>query len=76
MAEPLALVRAAFRAAFGTPPSDVREEAALGDIPGWDSIGHLKLMTELERRLGRRLTLAQLRGARTVRALVELARSQ
>ncbi len=42
----------AFNAAFGTDPSLVSPESVPADIPGWDSLGHVSLVAELEKVFG------------------------
>lgn len=42
-------VREAFRAAFDTDPTIVTEASVPNDIQGWDSLGHVKLVAELEK---------------------------
>ena len=39
----------AFKAAFDTDPAIVTEGSVPSDIQGWDSLGHVKLVTELEK---------------------------
>jgi len=34
---------------FKCDPSDVTEATGPGDIPGWDSLGHVTLMAEIQR---------------------------
>ena len=47
--ERFAKVCTAFNAAFGTDPSIIRQESVPSDIPGWDSLGHIRLVAELEK---------------------------
>lgn len=42
--------------AFAVAPAEVPEDAAVGQAPGWDSLGHMRLMLAIEARLNRRLT--------------------
>lgn len=42
----------AFAAAFGTDGSMISPESTPGDIPGWDSLGHVRLVVELEKVFG------------------------
>jgi acyl carrier protein len=37
---------------FKCDVSDLSEDTGPGDIPGWDSLGHVALMTEIQKRLG------------------------
>jgi acyl carrier protein len=47
--ELFAQVSAAFNAAFGTDPTNISPESMPADIPGWDSLGHVRLVAELEK---------------------------
>ena len=38
--------------AFQIPTSEVTPELAFGDLPQWDSMGHMELMILLEERFG------------------------
>ncbi|MFT3968483.1 MAG: acyl carrier protein [Sphingobium sp.] len=42
-------------------------------VPGWDSLAHLRIVTELESRFNVRLTMSQIVEARTVAQLSALA---
>ena len=44
----LTKVREAFRAAFDVDPQSVSMQTSASDIPGWDSVGHLSLASNLE----------------------------
>lgn len=44
----LVKVREAFKAAFDIDPELVTMQTAASDIPGWDSVGHLSLASNLE----------------------------
>jgi len=41
-------VREVFKASFDIDPQKVTLETAARDIPGWDSVGHLSLASNLE----------------------------
>jgi acyl carrier protein len=67
-------VAAAFRTAMRLGPDfSLRDEMGFDDVPGWDSIGHMNLVNELETRLGVSLDLQEivaLDSVKAVRALV------
>ena len=42
--------------ALGVPPAQIPPTATIGALPGWDSLGHLRLILSLEERLGRLLS--------------------
>lgn len=41
-----------FGEALNLPPEQVADSMAFGETPGWDSLTHIHLMEELERRYG------------------------
>ena len=42
---------------FMCNPADVTDATGPGDIPGWDSLGHVTLMTEIQRRFGKHVPI-------------------
>lgn len=44
-------IQEAFAATFGVEPQSVTLDTMPKDIPAWDSMGHVALMTSLEERL-------------------------
>ena len=47
--------RALLADALGLPPDQVPDDAAIGQCPSWDSLGHMRLILALEEALGRDL---------------------
>lgn len=43
-------------AAFQLTPTDIRENLSFGDLPQWDSMGHMEVMLALEERFGVEIT--------------------
>jgi acyl carrier protein len=48
----LTTVQGAFKAAFDVDPQSVTIETKPADIPGWDSMGHVALVSSLEQAFG------------------------
>jgi len=48
----LARIQEAFKAVFDIDPQLVSLQTSAGDIPGWNSLGHLSLTTHLEQTFG------------------------
>ena len=42
--------------AFATTPDALPADAMIGEIAGWDSLGHMRLMLAIETQIERRLT--------------------
>jgi len=65
-------VREAFRAAFDVDPQLVTIETTASDIPGWDSVGHLSLASNLEQVFGISLDVDELMEMENVREIVRV----
>lgn len=63
----------AFRAAMRLNPSfALRDDMMYDDVPGWDSLGHMNLVAELESRLGSVLDIDEIVQLDSVGAVREL----
>jgi len=45
-------VRAVVAHALGVPVEKISRECAIGDLPEWNSLGHMLIVTEIERHFG------------------------
>jgi acyl carrier protein len=61
---------------FGVVPASVSRETTAFDIPGWDSVKHVYLLLEVERRLGTRLPTDAAFGLANVGELADLLAKQ
>jgi len=68
----LATVREAFKGAFDIDPQLVSIETSAADIPGWDSVGHLSLASNLEQLFGISLDVDELMEMESVREIVRI----
>ena len=66
------LVQAAMASALGVRPDQVRRDSRREDFAGWDSMGHLNLVMELEAKFGRSLSLDEVMGLNSVADIVEV----
>lgn len=67
------LVAEAFRAAFNLPADfAVSDDLVFEGVPGWDSVGHMKLVMEIETQIGAALDLDEIIGMDSVKAIREL----
>lgn len=58
---------------FKLSPEDMKENAGMSDIPTWDSLAHMDLITALEAELGIRLTgdeIADMQSVGAIRTIV------
>lgn len=68
----LTKVREAFQSAFDVSPQMVSIETTASDIPGWDSVGHLSLSSNLEDIFGISLDVDELMEMESVRDIVRI----
>jgi len=52
--------RALLAGALGCPPEAVLPDCAIGTLPAWDSLAHIKVVLALEERIGRALTTEEI----------------
>lgn len=74
MSEPprVADVKAAIAAVLEIDPTRLADSTAAGELPQWDSLGHLIVVAELEMRFGTRFSMEEILSARTVSDLAHL----
>jgi acyl carrier protein len=65
-------IQEAFRESFGVEPQTITMETAPGDVPAWDSMGHLTLATNLERAFGVSFDVDELMEMETVKAIARI----
>jgi acyl carrier protein len=58
--------------ALDIPPDDLGPDSSMDNTPSWDSIGHLTICMEFERRFGRALDLDTIVTTSSVRDLAAL----
>jgi len=76
MQEILAKVQVAFHDAFGIDPQLVSFETGPDDVPGWDSAGHLFLISNLEQALGVSLDVDDIMEMENVRDIVRVMQAK
>jgi acyl carrier protein len=65
-------VQKAFNSAFEADPQSITLDTAPGDIPAWDSMGHVMLASSLEREFGVNLDVDDLMAMENVREIVRI----
>lgn len=58
--------------ALGCAPESVPADAAIGTLPAWDSLAHLKIVLVLEERIGRQLTTDEILEVTSVETIARL----
>jgi acyl carrier protein len=66
------VVREVIARTFECSPGDVTAESGPGDLPQWDSLGHILLLEALRERIGADIPVERAIEARTVGALAML----
>ena len=67
-------LKALLAAAFQLTPTDIPESLSFGDLPQWDSMGHMEVMLALEEQFGVEITadtIAELTSFAEIGAYVE-----
>jgi len=72
--EILAVVFAMIGQETGMPASEMTAEMTASDVPGWDSLAHIRILLEIGARLGVSIDVEKTYGAATVGDLVPIAR--
>ena len=65
-------VREAFKTVFDIEPQSLTLETSAGDIPGWNSLGHLSLTTHFEQTFGITFDVDELMEMENVREIVRI----
>ncbi|MBV6633828.1 MAG: acyl carrier protein [Alphaproteobacteria bacterium] len=66
----ISALRDVFQKTLGVDPELVTEAAGPDDIPGWDSLGHMTLMTALEQHFGISLSIDDIMEMDTIAAIL------
>ncbi|MGO8756735.1 MAG: acyl carrier protein [Terracidiphilus sp.] len=72
----LGKVQEAFATSFDVDPKSVTIETGPSDIPGWDSVGHLSLASNLEQAFEINLDVDELIEMENVREIVRIVSSK
>jgi acyl carrier protein len=72
MEEILPKIQKAFQESFGIEATAVTMETAPAAVPGWDSMGHLTLATNLEQAFGVSFDVDELMEMENVQAIVRI----
>jgi len=76
MEEVLERVRTAFNSAFDIDPRTVTIDTTPGDIPAWDSMGHVTLASSLERSFGLNFDVDDLMAMENVKEICRVVQSK
>jgi acyl carrier protein len=71
----LTTVQGAFKAAFDVQPQFITIDTKPRDIPGWDSMGHVALVSSLEHAFGLSFDVDEVMEMEDVRQIVRIVES-
>ena len=69
-------IQEAFKAVFDVDPRSLSLKTSSGDIPGWNSLGHLSLTTHLEQAFGITFDVDELMEMENVGEIVRVVSSK
>lgn len=69
-------VRAAFVSAFNVDPTTFNVEMLPEDVQGWDSLGHLTLVTALQEQFGLEFEVNEVMDMDSVKKIVSICESK
>jgi acyl carrier protein len=72
----LTKIQEAFKAAFDVDPVSVNIETKPGDVPAWDSMGHVVLVSSLERVFGLSFDVDEVMEMENVRQIAKIVNSK
>ena len=72
----LGKIREAFQASFDVDPQLITLQTSASDIPGWDSVGHLSLASNLEQIFQINLDVDELMDMESVSDIVRILESK
>lgn len=61
-----------FRELFGNPTLTLTDDTTAKDVPGWDSLMHITLLSEVEEHFGMRFSMKDVIGMKNVGEMVTL----
>jgi acyl carrier protein len=65
-------IRQAFHEAFGLEPAKFNMDITPDDVPEWDSLGHMRLVTALQEKFGVEFEIDEVMEMETVRKIAEI----
>lgn len=69
-------VQAAFNVAFGVSPDSITIDTTPKDIPAWDSMGHVTLVSSLEQAFGLNFDVDEVMEMENVRQIVRIVEAK
>lgn len=65
-------VQAVFRKVFDLPNLEIKRDFTAADVEGWDSVGNISLIVELEKEFNIRFSAGEVLGLRNIGQLLDV----
>jgi len=65
-----------FRKIFNDDAIEISPETTANDIPGWDSLGHIKLMVSIEKKFSIKFTAKEISNLKNVGELLTIIQNK
>ena len=69
-------VQSAFKAAFDVDPQSINLDTTPAQVPAWDSMGHVVLVSSLEQAFGVSFDVDEVMGMENVREIVKIVEAK
>ena len=69
-------IKKIFKRVFELEEYNLELDSAFESVPGWDSLGHLILISEIEENLGIEFDIEEIIGVNTVQKIIDLVNSK
>ena len=76
MEDSLIKVQSAFKAAFDVDPQSINLDTTPAQVPAWDSMGHVVLVSSLEQAFGVSFDVDEVMGMENVREIVKIVETK
>jgi acyl carrier protein len=76
MADLLAQLQPVFRDVLDNPALNITRESNASNVPGWDSLAHITLVSAIEQEFGIRFALGELEGLKNVGEMIDLVQQK
>tara|TARA_B110000444_G_C18805546_1_gene579733 strand:+ start:130 stop:366 length:237 start_codon:yes stop_codon:yes gene_type:complete len=72
----LDLMTGIFKDALDLDDYDLSLDSEFENVPGWDSLGHMRIITEIEEKLNLEFDIDEIVGIDTIQKLIEMIKNK
>ena len=65
-----------FKEALELEDYEVQLDSEFENVPGWDSLGHMRIITEIEEKLNLEFDIDEIVGVDTIQKLIEMTKNK